>query len=190
MNKIELLQVLKEKTLQCTKCPELVSNRTQVVFGDGNPNAKILFLGEAAGQSEDDEGKPFVGRAGHLLDNVIKACGWDREDLFITNVCLCRPPNNRTPTILETKNCETYLKYQIKIVNPKFIVCLGATAANNLLKVNQPISHMRGRWFKYEDAHVNADVICTYHPSYALRTGDIGKQAIWDDLQLLLEKLK
>jgi DNA polymerase len=189
MKKIELLQILSEKVAGCIKCPELVANRTQVVFGEGNPNAKILFLGEASGQTEDELGRPFVGRAGQLLNNIIKSCGWLREDVFITNVCLCRPPNNRTPKEDEAKNCETYLKLQIKIVNPKFIVCLGATAARNLLKVDHPIGFMRGRWFKYEDAHVNADVICTYHPSYLLRNPK-AKEDVWEDLQILIEKIK
>lgn len=190
MGKIELLQRLSEKASRCVKCPELVANRTQVVFGNGNPNAKIMFIGEAAGQTEDEQGKPFVGRAGQLLDNIIRACEWQREDLFITNICLCRPPKNRPPKPEEANNCSTYLKYQIQIINPKFIVCLGATATKHLLKLDHPIGYMRGKWFKYKDAHVNADVLCTYHPSYAVRTGEKAKKEIWDDLQLLLNKME
>ena len=189
MKKIELLQILSEKASRCVKCPELVANRTQVVFGDGNPNAKILFLGEAGGSDEDEQGKPFVGRAGQLLNNILKACEILREDVFITNVCLCRPPKNRVPTDVEANNCSTYLKYQIQIINPKFIVCLGATACKHLLKVQYPMGYMRGKWFKYGDAHVNADVLCTYHPSFALRNGEKVKKEIWDDFQILIEKM-
>ncbi len=190
MKKIELLNKLSDKICNCTKCPELVENRTQTVMSSGSPNAKILLLGEAPGQDEDEQGEVFVGRAGQLLTNILKACGWDREkDVYLCNILKCRPPKNRTPTETEAKNCETYLKLQIKIINPKFIICLGATATKYLLKLDHPMGYMRGKWFKYEDAHVNADVICTYHPSYALRTGDKGKEAIWDDLQLLLSKM-
>ena len=188
MKKIELLQILSEKTSKCVKCHELVANRTQVVFGEGNPNAKILLLGEASGQTEDELGRQFVGPAGQLLNNILKACEINREDVFITNVCLCRPPRNRTPTDNEANNCSIYLKYQIQIVNPKFIVCLGATACRNLLKLYHAMGYLRGKWFKYEDAHVHADVLCTYHPSFALRNGEKIKKEIWDDLQTLMEK--
>lgn len=188
--KIELLTKLNEKACNCTKCPELVANRTNVVLHSGNPNAKILFLGEAPGQDEDEQGEAFVGRAGQLLTNIIKACEWEREkDVYICNVLKCRPPKNRTPTDLEAKNCEPYLKIQIKIINPKFIVCLGATAAKHLLKIYHPMGYMRGKWFKYEDAHVNADVLCTYHPSYLLRNPD-AKKDVWEDMQSLMEKMK
>lgn len=190
MQKVELLNTLNEKVCNCTKCPDLVANRTHTVLHSGNPTAKILMLGEAPGQDEDEQGEVFVGRAGKLLTNIINACGWDREkDIYLCNILKCRPPNNRRPTENEAKNCETYLKFQIKIVNPKFIVCLGATAACNLLKVDHPIGYMRGRWFKYEDSHVNADVICTYHPSYLLRNPK-AKEDVWEDLQILMEKIK
>jgi len=186
--KIELLQILSEKVSKCTKCPELVANRTQTVFHSGNPS-KLLFLGESPGEDEDEQGQVFVGKAGQLLTNILKACGIDREDVYCCNICKCRPPNNRTPTAIEAKNCEPYLKLQLQIMNPKYIVCLGATASRYLLNLNYPMGYLRGKWFKYENAHVNADVLVTYHPSYALRTGDTGKQAIWDDLQSLMEKL-
>lgn len=187
MKKFELLNILNSKICKCTKCPELVANRTQTVMSSGNPNAKILFLGEAPGQDEDEQGKVFVGRAGQLLTNIITTCGWDREkDVYLCNILKCRPPKNRTPTEVEAKNCEPYLKLQIKIVNPRFIVCLGATATRCLLKVQHPIGYMRGKWFKYEDAHVNADVLCTYHPSYLLRN-PAAKEDVWEDMQSLIK---
>lgn len=181
--------MLKEKANSCTKCEELVKNRKQVVFGEGDNNAKILLCSEAPGFTEDELGRPFVGMAGELLDNIIKACGWKRENLFITNTCLCRPPNNRTPTDIEANNCKPFLKLQIKAVNPKYIICFGLTAAKNLLNTNAYMSQLRGKWHKYVDDYVNSDVIVTYHPSYALRVGEETKQQIWEDLLPLLEKL-
>jgi DNA polymerase len=189
MRKIELLTVLKEKVCGCTKCTDLVNYRTQTVMDSGNPNANILFVGEAPGEDEDQQGEVFVGRAGQLLTNLLKACDLDRDQVYICNILKCRPPNNRVPTSEEAKNCEPYLKMQIKIVNPKFIVCLGATAMKYLLNIDQPVGHMRGRWFDYNDGHVKAKAMITYHPSYGLRTGDKGKEAIFEDLQTLVNAL-
>lgn len=189
MTKIELLQILSEKVSKCAKCPELVASRTQTVLHSGNPNAKILLLGEAPGQDEDEQGEAFVGKAGQLLTNILKSCDLDREkDVYICNILKCRPPRNRTPTAIETKNCEPYLKIQIKIINPKFIICLGATAIKYLLNMHYPMGYMRGKWLKYEDAHVNAEVLCTYHPSFLLRNPD-AKKEVWEDMQSLIKKL-
>lgn len=188
--KLELLNILNDKVCNCQKCPDLVANRTNTVLHSGNPGAKILLLGEAPGQDEDEQGEVFVGRAGQLLTNIITACGWDREkDIYLCNILKCRPPKNRTPTETEAKNCEPYLKIQIQIINPKFIVCLGATASRYLLKVQHPMGYMRGKWFKYEDAHVNADVLCTYHPSYLLRN-PAAKEDVAEDMQSLVKKIE
>jgi DNA polymerase len=187
MNKIELLQRLSDKVSQCTKCSELVECRTKTVFSSGSPS-KLMFIGEAPGENEDLQGEAFVGRAGELLTNILAAFGIDRNDVYICNILKCRPPNNRNPTPEEAKNCAPFLDLQIKIVNPKFIVCLGGIATNYLLGVNQYISHMRGRWFKYQKDHVDADVICTYHPSYLLRNEN-AKKDVADDMRMLLEKL-
>jgi len=188
MNKIELLNILNEKVCQCTKCPELVENRTQTVLHSGNPNAKILFLAEAPGRDEDEQGEVLVGRAGKLFTNIIKACGWTREDVYCCNILKCRPPHNRTPTSQEAQNCEPFLKLQIRIVNPKYIVCLGSVAAQNLLKTEERITHLRGRWFQYVDRSVNAKVLCSYHPSYLLRNQS-AKEDVWEDLQLLIKEI-
>jgi DNA polymerase len=189
VTKLDLLNRLNEKVCNCEKCPDLVANRTKTVFSSGNPNAKILFLGEAPGQDEDEQGEAFVGRAGQLLTSIIAACGWEREkDVYICNIVKCRPPKNRTPTEVEAKNCEPYLKLQIKIINPRYIICLGATATRYLLGVQHPMGYMRGKWFKYEDAHVNADVLCTYHPSYLLRN-PAAKVDVAEDMQSLVEAI-
>ncbi len=189
MTKLDLLDKLNEKVCNCQKCPDLVANRTHTVLHSGNPNAKILFLGEAPGQDEDEQGEAFVGRAGQLLTNIIAACGLERkDDTYICNILKCRPPRNRVPTDIEARNCEPYLKLQIKIINPKFIVCLGATAVRHLLKITHPMGYIRGKWFKYEDAHVNADVICTYHPSYLLRN-PAAKDDVAEDMASLMEKV-
>ena len=169
------------------RCPDLC-NRTNTVFGEGSENAQIVFVGEGPGQTEDEEGRPFVGRAGELLTNMIIACGWQREDVYICNIVKCRPPNNRVPTPQEAQNCENYLKLQLKIINPKFIICLGATAAKYLLKLESPIGRLRGQWFKYTDAHVNADCIATYHPAYLLRNPS-AKGLVAEDLSLVVNKL-
>lgn len=189
MNRREMLTLLNDTVCKCEKCPELASTRTQTVLDSGNPDAKVLMLAEAPGEDEDKQGEVLVGRAGQLLTNIIKACGWDRtKDVYLCNILKCRPPKNRRPTEVESSNCEGFLKLQLKIVNPKIIVCLGATAANNLLKIDSPIGQLRGRWFKYEEGVVNADVICTYHPSYLLRNPS-AKQDVWEDMQTLANKL-
>ena len=188
MTKIELLQALSEKVCQCTKCNGLLDSRIQTVFGEGNPNAKIVLCGEAPGEKESETGRPFVGRAGELLDKIIKACDWKREDLYILNILKCRPPKNRLPSQEEAKNCEPYLKMQLKIINPKYIICLGGTAAKYILQTEESIGRLRKQWFSYKDAHVNADVLATYHPSYLLRN-PAAKVDVWNDLQLLIQKL-
>jgi DNA polymerase len=175
---------LKAQVAQCTRCQELAETRTQTVFGVGNPEAKILFLGEAPGADEDRLGEPFVGKAGQLLDRIIKACTLKREDLYICNILRCRPPGNRNPTDQEAANCREYLDGQIAIVDPDYIVCWGSVAARNLLNTTSPIGKMRGRFYK----HGRAKVLCTYHPSYLLRN-ESAKKDVWEDMKFLMRDM-
>lgn len=185
MEKTAMLQMLSDKVAGCMKCQELVEYRRQTVFGEGNPNAEVVFIGEAPGETEDETGRPFVGKAGQLLNNIIAATGFRREDVFILNIIKCRPPRNRTPLPVEAANCRPYLDLQLKIINPKYIVCMGNVAAQNLLGVSTPISYLRGEILEYN----GAKVICTYHPSYLLQNqGE--KWKVWEDMQLLLKTMK
>ena len=174
------LKVLSERVAACQRCHELASTRKQTVFGVGNPEAKIMFIGEAPGADEDAQGEPFVGRAGQLLNDIIKACRMRREDIYICNVLRCRPPGNRLPSPEEAGNCREYLDGQIALVNPEYIVCWGSTAAKNLLASEETIGKMRKRFFQYG----RAKVLCTYHPSYLLRN-PAAKKDVWDDMKLL-----
>jgi DNA polymerase len=186
MQKVEMLTLLDDKIKVCTKCPELVENRTNTVLGSGNPNAKVVFCGEAPGKDEDKSGEAFVGQAGKLLSSILEACGLNRhEDVYIMNVVKCRPPNNRVPTKTECQNCRPFFDLQLKVINPEYIVCLGTVAAQNLLITEERISDLRGRWFSYKEAKV----ICTFHPSYALRR-KYAKKEIWNDLQPLLKLIR
>lgn len=197
MTKLEMLKLLKAKVCQCQKCPELVANRTQIVFDNinydednhlaksGNPDTRIVFLGEAPGKDEDLQGKPFVGKAGQLLNNVLLACGFKREEVYICNILKCRPPGNRTPSPEEATCCRPILDLQLKVINPTHIVCLGACAAQNLLGVKTPISLLRGEWFECD----GRKVLCTFHPAYLLRN-PIAKKDMWDDMQLLLKEIR
>lgn len=169
---------------KCTRCDELARTRTQTVFGVGNPQARVMFIGEAPGADEDKQGEPFVGRAGQLLNRIIVACGWQREDIYICNILRCRPPGNRTPSPAEADNCREYLDGQIEIIRPEYIVCWGSCAAQNLLKMTDPIGRMRQRWYSYGAARV----LCTYHPSYLLRN-PAAKRPVWDDMLMLLDAM-
>ena len=175
------LSELSQRVAACTRCGELAQTRQQTVFGVGNPEARVMFIGEAPGADEDAQGEPFVGRAGQLLNRIIVACGWQREDVYICNILRCRPPGNRTPALQEAQNCREYLDGQIAIVDPEYIVCWGACAAQNLLGITDPIGRLRGRWFQ----HGPARVLCTYHPSYLLRN-PAAKKPVWDDMLFLL----
>ncbi|MFM7036726.1 MAG: uracil-DNA glycosylase [Planctomycetaceae bacterium] len=168
----------------CQRCPELASRRRQTVFGTGSVSAQILLLGEAPGQEEDETGKPFVGAAGQLLDRILTASQLRREDLYICNVLRCRPPGNRTPLPQETANCREFLQAQIQVVNPEYIICLGAVAAQNLLGVATPIGRMRGQFYEYQ----SAKVLCTYHPSYLLRNAE-AKKLVWEDMKFFMRHL-
>ncbi|WP_010585105.1 uracil-DNA glycosylase [Schlesneria paludicola] len=174
------LAALQARVKDCTRCHELATTRTQTVFGVGNPEAKIMFVGEAPGADEDAQGEPFVGRSGQLLNDIIKACRMRREEIYICNVLRCRPPSNRLPTPVEAGHCREYLDGQIAHVNPEYIVCWGACAAQNLLAVTEPIGKLRGRFHSYG----RAKVLCTYHPSYLMRN-PAAKKDVWEDMKTL-----
>lgn len=180
----EALRLLGEKVSRCTRCIDLVGNRKQTVLGTGNPYAELMFLGEAPGADEDRAGIPFVGRAGQLLTKMIEnGMQIDREEqTYICNILRCRPPGNRAPMPEEAFKCRQFLDTQIDIVKPKFICCLGASAAQYLLDTTTTISRMRLREFRYR----NATVVCTYHPAYLLRNPS-QKNATWQDLQFLMK---
>ncbi|HET9182440.1 MAG TPA: uracil-DNA glycosylase [Candidatus Angelobacter sp.] len=167
----------------CTRC-RLHKGRTKLVFGVGNPEAELMFVGEGPGADEDAQGEPFVGRAGQLLNNMISAMGLKREEVYIANVVKCRPPGNRTPEKDECDTCSPFLLRQIEVVKPKVIVALGAVAAKNLLAVNDSMANLRGRWYDFRGARLAV----TYHPAYLLRDPRQKKEA-WKDLQMVMKYL-
>jgi DNA polymerase len=172
------LEELKKICLNCTLC-DLSKTRTNVVFGEGNPNARLMFIGEGPGAEEDKTGRPFVGRAGKLLTKIIlNVLELTREDVYIANIVKCRPPNNRVPTIEEAQTCKPYLLKQIDIINPDILVCLGKTAFMYLMDIDMPISKVRGQIFEYKEKKV----IPTFHPSYLLRNPSAKKEAYKDFL--------
>lgn len=183
------MAAIADKVSRCKKCQELVVNRIKTVPGEGNPNAKIVLIGEGPGQSEAEQGIPFVGRAGKLLNNILQACNLKREEVYILNIVKCRPPGNRTPLPEEVKNCRPFLDLQLKVIRPTYIVCLGAVAAQNLLAVTTPISVLRGEWREYRCPEYTAKVLCTYHPSYLLRNPS-AKKDTWEDMKMLLKDLE
>jgi uracil-DNA glycosylase len=161
----------------CRKCP-LGATRTKFVFGVGSPNATLMVIGEAPGADEDAQGEPFVGRAGQLLTKILEAINFRREEVYICNILKCRPPGNRKPTPEESDLCTPYLKKQIALIKPKVILCLGLTAAENLLKTSESMGSLRGRVFQYE----NTPVMVTYHPAALLRNPN-WKRPTWEDVQ-------
>ena len=172
------LKELEEICKKCTLC-DLSKTRTNVVFGEGNPNANLMFIGEGPGEMEDKTGRPFVGRAGQLLTKIINnVLELKRNDVYIANIVKCRPPNNRVPTIEEALTCRPYLLKQIDIINPKILVCLGKTAFMYLMDTDTPISKVRGQIFEYK----GKKVIPTFHPSYLLRNPSAKKEAYKDFL--------
>jgi DNA polymerase len=178
------LKVLAERVVGCTRCAELVANRRQTVFGVGPIDVELCFIGEAPGQEEDRRGEPFVGDAGKLLDRIIAACGFKREEVYICNVLKCRPPKNRTPLPNEAANCREYLDRQLDLVRPKFICCLGASAVQNLLGTTVAISRLRGSFQEYR----GIPVMCTFHPAYLLRSPE-KKKDVWEDMKKLLQRM-
>ena len=175
---VETLQLVREDLGDCTRCKLHGLGRRQIVFGVGNPEADLMFVGEAPGADEDLQGEPFVGRAGQLLTKFIEAIGLRREDVYIANVIKCRPPNNRNPEPDEVEQCEPFLFRQIDTIRPKVIVALGKFAAQSLLRTTDPITRLRGREYKYRDAIL----MPTYHPAYLLRTPS-AKREVWEDMK-------
>jgi uracil-DNA glycosylase len=177
------LQAVREDIGDCTRC-RLHKGRKNIVFGVGNVNADLMFVGEGPGADEDEQGEPFVGRAGQLLNNMIAAMGLKRSDVYIANVVKCRPPQNRTPEKDECDTCSPFLMRQIEIIRPKVIVALGAVAAKNLLAVNDSMANLRGRWYEFKSARLAV----TYHPAFLLRDPRQKKEA-WKDLQMVMKYL-
>ena len=161
----------------CPRC-KLSKTRTNIVFGQGNPNADLMFVGEAPGRDEDEQGLAFVGRAGQLLTKIIEAMGMKREDVFICNVLKCRPPNNRNPEPDEVKSCMPFLEEQIRLISPRVIVTLGTFAAQAILETDESIGRMRGQW---RTAH-GVRVMPTFHPAFLLRSPD-RKKDVWEDMK-------
>ena len=166
----------------CRNCP-LAASRSNVVFGEGNPDARLMFIGEGPGFDEDRLGRPFVGKAGQLLDKMISAMQFTREEVYIANIVKCRPPDNRVPTPEEAACCIGYLHRQIELIRPEVIVLLGATAVKFLLNTTSGISKMRGRWLSYE----NIPVMPTFHPAFLLRQ-ESAKREAWQDLQQVMAR--
>ena len=176
------LEELKRECLDCRRCG-LCETRTNVVFGEGDPHAQLMFIGEGPGFDEDRLGRPFVGKAGQLLDKMITAMQFTREGVYICNIVKCRPPGNRVPMPEEAEACLPYLKAQIALVSPQVIVLLGATAAHYLLGRQEGITRLRGRWLDYD----GIPVMPTYHPAFLLRKPEAKRDA-WNDLQQVMAK--
>ena len=181
---IKALRLIREDLGDCTRCRLHKQGRKQIVFGVGNPKADLMFIGEAPGADEDEQGEPFVGRAGQLLNNMIKAMGLRREDVYIANIIKCRPPGNRTPERDECDTCSPFLMRQIAAIQPKAIVALGAVAARTLLAINAPMSELRGRWYDFR----GTKLAVTYHPAFLLRDPRQKKET-WKDLQMVMGEL-
>jgi DNA polymerase len=179
----DTLLKIREDLGECTRC-KLHSTRNKIVFGDGNPKAQLVFVGEGPGADEDAQGLPFVGRAGKLLTQMIEAMGLQRRDVYICNVVKCRPPGNRQPEEDEAHTCSPFLLRQIDSIAPKVIVCLGATAAKTLLQTNRGISQFRGEWLEFR----GRKLLATYHPAYLLRNPP-AKSEVWKDLQKVMAVL-
>ncbi len=185
------LKKIADEVSQCRKC-DLGSLRTNAVPGEGSPNARILFVGEGPGADEDAQGRPFVGRAGKLLDKIIAACGLKRSEVFIANIVKCRPPENREPRADEIINCFPYLQRQIEIINPEVIVALGAPAARTLLNTNKSIGQLRGQFHEYYAGIGSAPIklMPTYHTAYLLRNySEENRRRVWEDMKKVLTEL-
>lgn len=178
------LEAVRAEIGDCTRCPLAYAGRHTIVFADGDPNARLMFVGEGPGADEDAQGLPFVGKAGQLLNNMITAIGLRREEVYIANIVKCRPPGNRTPEFAEASTCSQFLLKQIDIVRPQVIVALGATAATYLLGVRQSLGSLRGRWHSTR----GAKVAVTYHPAFLLRDPRQKGEA-WKDLQMVMAEL-
>jgi DNA polymerase len=183
-HKADALVAIKEDIGDCTRCPLAYAGRRTIVFGDGDANAKLMFVGEGPGADEDTSGIPFVGKAGQLLNNMIQAMGLKREQVYIANIVKCRPPANRTPEPVEANTCDQFLLQQIDVVQPQVIVALGSTAATYLLGVKQSLSVLRGKWHSCR----GAKLAVTYHPAFLLRDPRMKGEA-WKDLQRVMAEM-
>jgi uracil-DNA glycosylase family 4 len=181
---VRALLAIREDIGDCTRCRLAKQGRKQIVFGVGNPRAELMFIGEAPGADEDIQGEPFVGRAGQLLNNMIKAMGLSREQIYIANIIKCRPPGNRTPERDECETCSQFLMRQIAAIKPKAIVALGAVAAKTLLAMNASMMDLRGKWYDFR----GTKLAVTYHPAFLLRDPRQKKEA-WKDLQMVMKEL-
>jgi len=189
--KLERIEQLRAAVAPCAKCPHLARTRTQTVFGVGNIDARIMFVGEAPGADEDLQGEPFVGKAGQLLTKIIETMGVKRQDVFIANVLKCRPDmppgssGNRRPSTAEMQTCLPYLRAQIEVIQPEVLVALGSVAMEGLLGSVEPMGRLRGRWHEFQ----GIPLMATYHPAYLLRNQSLGeKRKVWEDILLVMER--
>lgn len=180
----ESLEEIRADLGECQRCP-LERTRTNLVFGRGNPKASLVFVGEGPGRNEDEQGEPFVGEAGLLLDRILFAMGFEREDVYICNVIKCRPPQNRNPEVEEIAACEPFLKRQLDAINPSVLVALGKFAAQTLLQDKTPIGKLRGEWRTYN----GIDLMPTFHPAYLLRNPKC-KRELWRDMKQVMQRLR
>ena len=193
---VKALKIIREDLGDCTRCVLHKQGRKQIVFGVGNPKAELMFVGEGPGADEDEQGEPFVGRAGQLLNNMIKAMGITREDVYIANIVKCRPPGNRTPEREECETCSPFLMRQIAVIRPKVVVALGAVASKTLLAMNASMAQLRGRFYDFKPAGVRSNdpnwdgckLAVTYHPAFLLRDPRQKGEA-WKDLQMVMKEL-
>ncbi|MGO9865926.1 MAG: uracil-DNA glycosylase [Terriglobales bacterium] len=193
---LKALKIIREDLGDCTRCPLHKQGRKQIVFGVGDPKAELMFVGEGPGADEDEKGEPFVGRAGQLLNNMIKAMGIEREQVYIANIVKCRPPGNRTPEREECATCSPFLMRQIAVVKPKVVVALGAVAAKTLLAMSASMMQLRGRFYDFKPARVRSNdpnwdgckLAVTYHPAFLLRDPRQKGEA-WKDLQMVMKEL-
>jgi DNA polymerase len=193
---VKALKIIREDLGDCTRCPLHRQGRKQIVFGVGNPTTDLMFVGEGPGADEDEQGEPFVGRAGQLLNNMIKAMGITREQVYIANIVKCRPPGNRTPEREECETCSPFLMRQIAAIKPKVIVALGATAAKTLLAMNSSMAQLRGRFYDFRPTGIRSNdpgwqgckLAVTYHPAFLLRDPRQKGEA-WKDLQMVMKEL-
>jgi uracil-DNA glycosylase family 4 len=182
--KAEALVAIHEEIGDCTRCPLAYAGRRTIVFGEGDPNARLMFVGEGPGADEDASGRPFVGKAGQLLNNMIQAMGLKREEVYIANIVKCRPPANRTPEPVEANTCDQFLLQQIDVIQPEVVVALGSTAAMYLLGVKRSLVALRGKW----NSCRGAKLAVTYHPAFLLRDPRMKSEA-WKDLQMVMKEM-
>jgi DNA polymerase len=182
--KAEALAAIHEEIGDCTRCPLAYAGRRTIVFGEGDPNARLMFVGEGPGADEDASGRPFVGKAGQLLNNMIQAMGLQREEVYIANIVKCRPPANRTPEPVEANTCDQFLLQQIDVIQPEVVVALGSTAATYLLGAKRSLAGLRGKWHSCR----GAKLAVTYHPAFLLRDPRMKSEA-WKDLQMVMKEM-